>query len=177
MISITDGQIFLKADLFYAGVRPASTWDFPCRASEASAQTKAMKQVAGTLRIDLAQYRELAAFAQFGAELDAATQQTLAHGERMVATLNPPPQYAPSPMEEQVVAIYSGSTATSTTSRSRTSRASRTSCVSGCAAREASTTRSATRATSPTRTDRELDAKLHRFKEAFQRTERAPVAV
>jgi F-type H+-transporting ATPase subunit alpha len=72
-----------------------------------SAQTKAMKKVAGRLRLDLAQYRELEAFAQFGSELDAATQQTLSRGERMVATLNQP-QYQPWPMEEQVVAIYAG---------------------------------------------------------------------
>ncbi len=107
VISITDGQIFLQSDLFFSGVRPAVNVGTSVSRVGSSAQTKAMKKVAGRLRLDLAQYRELEAFAQFGSELDAATQQTLARGERMVATLNQP-QYAPWPMEEQVVAIYAG---------------------------------------------------------------------
>jgi F-type H+-transporting ATPase subunit alpha len=107
VISITDGQIFLQSDLFFSGVRPAVNVGTSVSRVGSSAQTKAMKKVAGRLRLDLAQYRELEAFAQFGSELDAATQQTLARGERMVATLNQP-QYAPWPMEEQVVAIYTG---------------------------------------------------------------------
>ena len=107
VISITDGQIFLEADLFFSGVRPAVNVGRSVSRVGASAQTKAMKKVAGRLRLDLAQYRELEAFAQFGSELDAATQATLARGERMVATLNQP-QYQPWPMEEQVVAIYAG---------------------------------------------------------------------
>jgi F-type H+-transporting ATPase subunit alpha len=107
VISITDGQIFLESDLFYSGVRPAINVGISVSRVGGNAQTKAMKKVAGRLRLDLAQYRELEAFAQFGSELDAQTQRTLARGERMVATLNQP-QYAPWPLEEQVVAIFAG---------------------------------------------------------------------
>jgi F-type H+/Na+-transporting ATPase subunit alpha len=107
VISITDGQIFLESDLFFSGVRPAVNVGVSVSRVGASAQTKAMKKVAGRLRLELSQYRELEAFAQFGSELDPATQRTLARGERMVATLNQP-QYAPWPMEEQVVAIWGG---------------------------------------------------------------------
>ncbi|MBA2643221.1 MAG: F0F1 ATP synthase subunit alpha [Actinobacteria bacterium] len=107
VISITDGQIFLESSLFYSGVRPAINVGTSVSRVGGNAQTKAMKKVAGRLRLDLAQYRELEAFAQFGSELDQATQQTLARGERMVATLNQP-QYQPWPFEEQVVAIYAG---------------------------------------------------------------------
>ena len=107
VISITDGQIFLEADLFFSGVRPAVNVGRSVSRVGASAQTKAMKKVAGRLRLELSQYRELEAFAQFGSELDPATQASLARGERMVATLNQP-QYAPWPMEEQVIAIYAG---------------------------------------------------------------------
>jgi F-type H+-transporting ATPase subunit alpha len=107
VISITDGQIFLESDLFFSGVRPAINVGISVSRVGSSAQTKAMKQVAGRLRLDLAQYRELEAFAQFGSELDQATQKALARGERMVQTLNQP-QYDPWPMEEQVVALYAG---------------------------------------------------------------------
>ncbi|HET6642663.1 MAG TPA: F0F1 ATP synthase subunit alpha [Gaiellaceae bacterium] len=107
VISITDGQIFLESDLFFSGVRPAVNVGISVSRVGASAQTKAMKKVAGRLRLELSQYRELEAFAQFGSELDPATQRTLARGERMVATLNQP-QYQPWPMEEQVVAIWVG---------------------------------------------------------------------
>jgi F-type H+-transporting ATPase subunit alpha len=107
VISITDGQIFLQSDLFYSGVRPAVNVGISVSRVGSSAQTKAMKKVAGRLRLDLAQYRELEAFAQFGSELDRATQQALNRGEKMVATLNQP-QYQPWPMEEQVVALYAG---------------------------------------------------------------------
>src|SRR5437867_7899334 len=107
VISITDGQIYLEPDLFYAGVRPAINVGISVSRVGGNAQTRAMRKVAGRLRLDLAQYRELEAFAQFGSELDAATQQSLARGERMVATLNQP-QYQPWPVEEQVVAIYAG---------------------------------------------------------------------
>jgi F-type H+/Na+-transporting ATPase subunit alpha len=107
VISITDGQIFLQSDLFFSGVRPAVNVGTSVSRVGASAQTKAMKKVAGRLRLDLAQYRELEAFAQFGSELDQATQQALNRGEKMVATLNQP-QYQPWPMEEQVVALYAG---------------------------------------------------------------------
>jgi F-type H+-transporting ATPase subunit alpha len=107
VISITDGQIFLESSLFFSGVRPAINVGTSVSRVGGNAQTKAMKKVAGRLRLDLAQYRELEAFAQFGSELDTATQNTLARGERMVATLNQP-QYQPWPFEEQVIAIYAG---------------------------------------------------------------------
>jgi len=107
VISITDGQIFLESDLFYSGVKPAINVGTSVSRVGGNAQIRAMRKVAGRLRLDLAQYRELEAFAQFGSELDAATQQSLARGERMVATLNQP-QYQPWPVEEQVVAIYAG---------------------------------------------------------------------
>jgi F-type H+-transporting ATPase subunit alpha len=107
VISITDGQIFLESDLFFSGVRPAVNVGISVSRVGASAQTKAMKKVAGRLRLELSQYRELEAFAQFGSELDPATQRTLARGARMVALLNQP-QYQPWPVEEQVVAIWTG---------------------------------------------------------------------
>jgi F-type H+-transporting ATPase subunit alpha len=107
VISITDGQIFLESSLFFSGVRPAINVGTSVSRVGGNAQTKAMKKVAGRLRLDLAQYRELEAFAQFGSELDQATQNALSRGERMVATLNQP-QYQPWPAEEQVVAIYAG---------------------------------------------------------------------
>ena len=107
VISITDGQIFLESDLFYSGVRPAINVGISVSRVGGNAQIKAMKKVAGRLRLDLSQYRELEAFAQFGSELDPATQQALARGERMVAVLNQP-QYDPWPVEEQVAAIFAG---------------------------------------------------------------------
>jgi F-type H+/Na+-transporting ATPase subunit alpha len=107
VISITDGQIFLESDLFYSGVRPAINVGISVSRVGGSAQTKAMKKVAGRLRLDLSQYRELEAFAQFGSELDPATQKALNRGAKMVAVLNQP-QYAPVPMEEQVVVLWVG---------------------------------------------------------------------
>src|ERR687898_309591 len=107
VISITDGQIFLESDLFYSGVRPAINVGISVSRVGGNAQIKAMRKVAGRLRLDLSQYRELEAFAQFGSELDPATQKALARGKRMVAVLNQP-QYQPWPMEEQVVAIWTG---------------------------------------------------------------------
>ena len=107
VISITDGQIFLESDLFYSGVRPAINVGISVSRVGGSAQTKAMNKVAGRLRLDLSQYRELEAFAQFGSELDEATRATLNRGEKLVSTLNQP-QYQPWPVEEQVVAIYAG---------------------------------------------------------------------
>jgi F-type H+-transporting ATPase subunit alpha len=107
VISITDGQIFLESSLFFSGVRPAINVGTSVSRVGGNAQRRAMRQVAGRLRLDLAQYRELEAFAQFGSELDQATQSALGRGERMVATLNQP-QYQPWPLEEQVVAIYAG---------------------------------------------------------------------
>src|SRR5262245_56903338 len=107
VISITDGQIFLQSDLFFSGVRPAVNVVISVSRVGSSAQTKAMKKVAGRLRLDLAQYRELEAFAQFCSDLDPATQRTLNRGAKMVAILNQP-QYAPVSMEEQVVALWAG---------------------------------------------------------------------
>ncbi len=107
VISITVGQIFLESELFFSGVRPAINVGISVSRVGGNAQAKAMRKVAGRLRLDLAQYRELEAFAQFGSELDPQTQRTLARGERMVATLNQP-QYQPWPLEEQVVAIFAG---------------------------------------------------------------------
>ncbi len=106
VISITDGQIFLESDLFYSGVRPAINVGISVSRVGGNAQIKAMKQVAGTLRLDLAQYREKAAFAQFASDLDKATQAQLARGQRLVEILKQG-QYAPLPVEEQVVVIYS----------------------------------------------------------------------
>jgi F-type H+-transporting ATPase subunit alpha len=107
VISITDGQIFLETDLFYAGVRPAVNVGISVSRVGGSAQIKAMKQVAGSLRLDLAQYREMAAFAQFGSDLDAATQRMLNRGTRLVELLKQG-QYQPLPVERQVVIIYAG---------------------------------------------------------------------
>ncbi len=108
VISITDGQIFLESDLFNQGVRPAINVGNSVSRVGGSAQIKAMRQVAGTLRLDLAQYRELAAFAQFGSsDLDKATQQQLNRGARLVELLKQP-QYKPLPVEQQVVAVYAG---------------------------------------------------------------------
>jgi len=105
VISITDGQIFLEPDLFYSGVRPAVNVGISVSRVGGAAQIKAMKKVAGRLRLDLAQYRELAAFAQFGSDLDSATQRQLARGERTVEILKQP-QYQPMPVENQVAVIY-----------------------------------------------------------------------
>jgi F-type H+/Na+-transporting ATPase subunit alpha len=106
VISITDGQIFLQSDLFFSGVRPAINAGISVSRVGGDAQIRAMKKVAGRLRLDLAAYRELEAFAQFGSELDTATQRQLARGQRVVASLNQP-QYAPWPVEEQVAVIWS----------------------------------------------------------------------
>ena len=105
VISITDGQIFLEGDLFNAGIRPAVNVGNSVSRVGGSAQIKAMRQVAGTMRLDLAQYREMAAFAQFGSDLDKATQLQLAKGERLVEILKQD-QYEPLPVEKQVVIIY-----------------------------------------------------------------------
>ncbi len=109
VISITDGQIFLETDLFHSGVRPAVNVGTSVSRVGGSAQIKAMRQVAGTLRLELAQYREKAAFAQFGSDLDAATQKQLNRGRRLVEILKQG-QYVPMPVERQIVIIYAGST-------------------------------------------------------------------
>jgi F-type H+-transporting ATPase subunit alpha len=107
VISITDGQIYLESDLFYAGVRPAINVGLSVSRVGGAAQIRAMKQVAGSLRLDLAQYREMAAFAQFGSELDAATQAQLSRGQRMVELLKQD-QYEPRSVTQQVMAIFAG---------------------------------------------------------------------
>ncbi|MEW6057934.1 MAG: F0F1 ATP synthase subunit alpha [Bdellovibrionota bacterium] len=107
VISITDGQIYLEADLFYSGVRPAVNVGLSVSRVGGSAQIKAMRQVAGTLRLELAQYREKAAFAQFGSDLDPATQRQLSRGARLVEILKQG-QYSPIPVERQVIMIYAG---------------------------------------------------------------------
>jgi len=107
VISITDGQIFLESDLFYSGVRPAVNIGISVSRVGGNAQTKAMKQVAGGLRMDLAQYRSLEAFAQFASDLDKATQAQLARGQRMVELLKQG-QYNPISVEDQVISIFSG---------------------------------------------------------------------
>jgi F-type H+-transporting ATPase subunit alpha len=105
VISITDGQIFLESDLFFSGVRPAINVGASVSRVGSAAQIKAMKQVAGTMRLDLAQYRELAAFSQFGSDLDKATQARIERGKRTVEMLKQP-QYSPMPVEEQVISIF-----------------------------------------------------------------------
>ena len=107
VLSITDGQIFLETDAFFSGFRPAISVGLSVSRVGGSAQIKAMKQVAGTLRGDLAQYRELAAFSQFGSDMDKATRDTLAHGERMMELLKQD-QYSPLKVEEQVAVLYVG---------------------------------------------------------------------
>jgi F-type H+-transporting ATPase subunit alpha len=107
VISITDGQIFLESDLFYAGVRPAINVGISVSRVGGNAQIRAMRKVAGRLRLDLAQYRELAAFAQFGSDLDKATQAQLTRGQRMVELLKQG-QYVPLPVEQQVMALFAG---------------------------------------------------------------------
>ena len=105
VISITDGQIFLESDLFNSGIRPAVNVGISVSRVGGNAQIKAMRQVAGSLRLDLAQFRELAAFAQFGSDLDKATQAQLSRGQRLTEILKQD-QYTPFPVEKQVVIIY-----------------------------------------------------------------------
>ena len=107
VISITDGQIFLETDLFYQGIRPAVNVGLSVSRVGSAAQTKAMKKVAGRIKGELAQYREMAAFAQFGSDLDATTQRLLARGSRLTELLKQP-QFSPLKMEEQVCVIYAG---------------------------------------------------------------------
>ncbi len=107
VISITDGQIFLETELFYQGIRPAINVGLSVSRVGSAAQTKAMKKVAGSIKLELAQYREMAAFAQFGSDLDASTQRLLNRGARLTELLKQP-QYSPMPVEEQVVSIFAG---------------------------------------------------------------------
>jgi F-type H+-transporting ATPase subunit alpha len=105
VISITDGQIYLEPDLFYAGVRPAINVGISVSRVGGNAQVRAMRKVAGSLRLDLAQFRQIEAFAQFGSDLDKATLQQIARGQRLVEVLKQP-QYQPMPVEEQVAVLY-----------------------------------------------------------------------
>ena len=107
VISITDGQIFLETDLFYKGVRPAINVGLSVSRVGSAAQAKAMKKVAGTIKLELAQYREMEAFSQFASDLDQVTQRLLARGERLTELLKQP-QYSPMSVEDQVIAIFSG---------------------------------------------------------------------
>ena len=107
MISITDGQIFLETELFYQGIRPAINVGLSVSRVGSAAQIKAMKQVAGRIKLELAQYREMAAFSQFASDLDASTQRLLARGSRLTEILKQP-QFSPVPVEEQVVSIFAG---------------------------------------------------------------------
>ena len=107
VISITDGQIFLETELFYRGIRPAINVGLSVSRVGSAAQIKAMKQVAGRIKLELAQYREMAAFAQFASDLDASTQRLLARGARLTELLKQP-QFSPMPVEEQVVVIFAG---------------------------------------------------------------------
>jgi F-type H+-transporting ATPase subunit alpha len=107
VISITDGQIFLETDLFYQGIRPAVNVGLSVSRVGSAAQIKAMKQVAGSIKLELAQYREMAAFAQFASDMDASTRQLLDRGARLTELLKQP-QYSPMPVEEQVVSIFAG---------------------------------------------------------------------
>jgi F-type H+-transporting ATPase subunit alpha len=107
VISITDGQIFLETELFYKGVRPAVNVGLSVSRVGSAAQIKAMKQVAGSIKLELAQYREMEAFAQFGSDLDPATQKLLARGQRLTELLKQP-QYSPLSTAEQVAVIYAG---------------------------------------------------------------------
>jgi F-type H+-transporting ATPase subunit alpha len=109
VISITDGQIYLESDLFFSGVRPAINVGISVSRVGGAAQIKAMKQVAGTMRLDMAQYRELAAFSQFGSDLDKATQEALARGERLVEVLKQG-QYQPMTVENQVIQLFAATT-------------------------------------------------------------------
>jgi len=107
VISITDGQIFLETELFYQGIRPAINVGLSVSRVGSAAQTKAMKKVSGSIKLELAQYREMAAFAQFGSDLDASTQKLLNRGARLTELLKQP-QFNPLPFEEQVVSIFAG---------------------------------------------------------------------
>jgi F-type H+-transporting ATPase subunit alpha len=108
VISITDGQIFLESDLFYAGIRPALNIGISVSRVGGSAQTKAMKKVAGRLKLELSQFRELAAFAQFGSDLDPSTQRQLDRGRRLTELLKQP-QYVPASLDKQVMSLWSAS--------------------------------------------------------------------
>src|SRR5437867_12345396 len=107
VISMTDGQIFLETELFFRGIRPAINVGLSVSRVGSAAQIKAMKQVAGRIKLELAQYREMAAFSQFASDLDAATQRLLARGSRLTELLKQP-QFSPVPVEEQVVAMFAG---------------------------------------------------------------------
>ena len=150
VISITDGQIFLETELFYQGIRPAINVGLSVSRVGSAAQIKAMKQVAGTIKLELAQYREMAAFAQFASDLDASTQRLLARGQRLTELLKQG-QYQPMPVEEQVVSIYAGTRGFLDTLPVAASASSSAACSTRCAPRARSWPRSATSARSSRR--------------------------
>ena len=164
VISITDGQIFLETDLFFQGIRPAVNVGLSVSRVGSSAQTKAMKKVAGKIKGELAQYREMAAFAQFGSDLDASTQRLLNRGSRLTELLKQP-QFSPLKMEEQVCVIWAGTNGYLDPLPLNKVRASRTACCRCCAASiPTSSTPSVTAATLPTT----LAAKLKSVVEGFR---------
>ena len=175
VISITDGQIFLESELFYSGVRPAINVGISVSRVGGSARTKAMNKVAGSLKLDLSQYRELEAFAQFGSELDPATQKILARGERLVAVLNQR-QYDPWPVEEQVMAIYAGVNGYLDSIPVVDVPRFLDELRDHLRARSRSSRRSASRATSRTSCRERLDTELERFVKGFKTSEDEPAA-
>ena len=176
VISITDGQIFLETELFYAGIRPAINVGLSVSRVGSAAQIKAMKQVAGTIKLELAQYREMAAFAQFASDLDASTQRLLARGARLTELLKQA-QYQPMPVEEQVASIYAGTRGfldSLPVNRHRRVRAA--ACSTRCAPKARCWPRSATSARSSTETDDKLKAFLDRLRqEASPKGRRRPM--
>ena len=163
VISITDGQIFLESELFYQGIRPAVNVGLSVSRVGSSAQTKAMKSVAGSIKLELAQYREMAAFAQFGSDLDAATQRLLNRGARLTELLKQP-QYSPLTNAEQVVVIYAGTHGYLDKLAGRaTSAASSAGCSRTCATSDAGAARQDPRpGPEDRRRDREGDRGRHR---------------
>ena len=158
VISITDGQIFLETDLFYQGIRPAVNVGLSVSRVGSSAQTKAMKQVAGSIKLELAQYREMAAFAQFGSDLDAATQQLLNRGARLTELLKQP-QFSPLPIEEQVVVDLRRHQRLSRSDRRRRRRPFEEELLRSCAA---STPICSRRSATRRQADRRLEAEARR---------------
>ena len=177
VISITDGQIFLESELFFSGVRPAINVGISVSRVGGSAQIKAMKKVAGRLRLDLAQYRALEAFAQFGSELDKASQQQLARGARVVEVLKQP-QYDPQPVEREVVQVYAvtGGSMDDVPGRRTRSGSPRSSASTWRRGTPRSSPRSATPAICPTRTRRTLKAALESLRRGRSSRPRRPRA-
>ncbi len=167
VISITDGQIFLEPKLFYSGVRPAINVGISVSRVGGNAQIAPMRKVAGRLKLELSQYRELEAFAQFGSELDPETQRTLARGERLVKTLNQP-ERRPMPVEEQVVQIYAATNGyLDRIVVDKVERFLSEPDRVACAATSPSCSRRSPAATGATRPRRRVDAAVEQFAEDF----------